>query len=83
MAPGQTAGSALAPTNILRLAAACLGNEEVSLTNPYEAVALVGHACMLAVDFRLIGLEEDHRIGLICHCFAAELILKTNPYLLP
>ena len=76
MTSGQTTGSALAPSNILRLAAACLGNEEVSLTNPYEAVALVGHACMLAVDFRLIGLEEDHRIGLIRHCFVAELTSK-------
>ena len=75
MTAGQTSGSALAHSDILRLAAACLGNEEVSLTNPYEAVALVGHACMLAVDFRLIGLEEDHRIGLILPCFAAGFTL--------
>ena len=33
------------------------------LRNPYDAVALLSHACMLAVGFRLIGLGEDHRIG--------------------
>ena len=33
-----------------------------SLKNPYAAIALFSHACMLAVGFRLIGLGEDHRI---------------------
>ncbi|KAL1960428.1 hypothetical protein VTO42DRAFT_7727 [Malbranchea cinnamomea] len=56
------AENALAHTHILELATACLRGDEVNLKNPYEAVALVGHACMLAVDFRLIGLGEDHRI---------------------
>ncbi|KAL8707575.1 MAG: hypothetical protein Q9220_007416 [cf. Caloplaca sp. 1 TL-2023] len=32
------------------------------LQNPYDAVALLTHACMLAADFRLEGLGEDHRI---------------------
>jgi hypothetical protein len=31
--------------------------------NPYSAIAIFSHACMLAVGFRLIGLGEDHRIG--------------------
>lgn len=29
--------------------------------DPYAAVALFSHACMLAVGFRLIGLGEDHK----------------------
>jgi hypothetical protein len=62
MASSQTAES-LAPARIVDLAAQTLSGEASSLTHPYEAVALIGHACMLAVDFRLIGLGEDHRIG--------------------
>lgn len=33
------------------------------LRDPYDAVALLSHACMLAVGFRLEGLGEDHHIG--------------------
>ncbi len=33
------------------------------LKDPYAAIALFSHACMLAVGFRLIGLGEDHKIG--------------------
>lgn len=32
------------------------------LKNPYDAIALLSHACMLAVGFRIIGLGEDHKI---------------------
>jgi hypothetical protein len=31
--------------------------------DPYAAVALFAHACMMAVGFRLLGLGEDHKIG--------------------
>ncbi|KAL8664905.1 MAG: hypothetical protein Q9202_002614 [Teloschistes flavicans] len=31
------------------------------LRDPYDAVALLSHACMLAVGFRLEGLGEDHK----------------------
>jgi hypothetical protein len=62
MASPQTA-EALAPTRIVDLAAQTLAGDASTLNHPYEAVALIGHACMLAVDFRLIGLGEDHRIG--------------------
>jgi hypothetical protein len=34
------------------------------LKDPYSAIALFSHACMLAVGFRLIGLGEDHKIGM-------------------
>ncbi|PGH08071.1 hypothetical protein AJ79_06070 [Helicocarpus griseus UAMH5409] len=53
---------ALSSRKILDCAATCLGDAEAPLKNAWEAVALIGHACMIAVDFRLIGLEEDHRI---------------------
>jgi hypothetical protein len=32
------------------------------LKDPYSAIAIFCHACMLAVGFRLIGLGEDHKI---------------------
>lgn len=32
------------------------------LRDPYDAVALLCHACMIAVGFRLIGLGEDDKI---------------------
>lgn len=53
--------------NVLDLAQKALqgdGSVEYSLKTPYEAVALIGHACMLAVNFRLVGLGEEHTIGL-------------------
>ncbi|BAE60374.1 unnamed protein product [Aspergillus oryzae RIB40] len=51
--------------NVLDLAQKALqgdGSVEYSLKTPYEAVALIGHACMLAVNFRLVGLGEEHTI---------------------
>lgn len=33
-----------------------------ALRNPYDALALAIHACMLNVGFRLVGLGEDHKI---------------------
>jgi hypothetical protein len=33
------------------------------LRTPWEAAALLSHACMLAVDFRLVGVGEDEKIG--------------------
>lgn len=53
----------LGPDNVLKLAAQALGSGQPSLQTPYEAVALIGHACMAAVDFRLVGLGEDHNLG--------------------
>ena len=32
------------------------------LRNPYEAIALLSHACMLAVGFRLVGLGEEKKV---------------------
>lgn len=58
---------ALRPDHILELATEAIqpgGDGQPSLKSSYEAVALIGHACMTAVDFRLVGLGEDHTIGL-------------------
>lgn len=55
----------LAPDNVADLATRALrgDGDQLSLNNPYEAIAVVGHACMAAVDFRLVGLGEDRNIG--------------------
>lgn len=55
---------ALSPSRILSLAASCLDKDAPQLNNAWEAVALVGHACMTAVDFRLIGLGEGHSLSM-------------------
>lgn len=63
MAPADT----LRQDNILDLAVRAIqpsGDGQPSLKTPYEAVALIGHACMVAVDFRLVGLGEDHNLGM-------------------
>ena len=58
--------SALSIDRILALAASSVADppRETYVTNAYEAIALVGHACMTAVGFRLIGLGEDHKLGI-------------------
>lgn len=53
----------LSSDNVLELAVKALGSGQASLQTPYEAVALIGHACMAAVDFRLVGLGEEHNLG--------------------
>ena len=63
MAPAD----ALHQDNILDLAVKAIqsaGDGQPSLKTQYEAVALIGHACMVAVDFRLVGLGEDHNLGM-------------------
>ncbi|PLB35600.1 proteasome inhibitor PI31 family protein [Aspergillus candidus] len=55
----------LSPDNIVALATRALGDDDSTsntLQSPYEAVALIGHACMLAVGFRLVGLGEDDNL---------------------
>jgi hypothetical protein len=54
------------PLTILRLIDASLpqgDNDQPRLKNPHDALAAFTHACMLSVGFRLIGLNEDDRIG--------------------
>lgn len=58
---------ALTPERILDIVASSLNGGDkadvAGIKNAYEAVALVGHACMIAVGFRLVGLGEEHQIG--------------------
>ncbi len=42
------------------------------IRDPYDAVALLANACMMAVGFRLQGFGEDHRIGI----FARVLVVQ-------
>ncbi|PGH17062.1 hypothetical protein AJ80_04935 [Polytolypa hystricis UAMH7299] len=60
-ATGDRTAQVLAPQNILEICSRSLGDGG-NLNNSWEAVALLGHACMVAVDFRLIGLDEEQRI---------------------
>ncbi|KAJ9204404.1 hypothetical protein DTO021D3_4111 [Paecilomyces variotii] len=64
MSSSQDRALALAPDRVLDIVAKALtqDGEQAQLKNAYEAVALIGHACMVAVDFRLIGLGEDHKL---------------------
>ncbi|KAL4920050.1 PI31 proteasome regulator N-terminal-domain-containing protein [Aspergillus aurantiobrunneus] len=55
----------LSPDNVVGLATRALrpdASSDFSLKTPYEAVALIGHASLAAVGFRLVGLGEDHTI---------------------
>ena len=61
----ESTGS-LSSDSVLAIAATALradGAAPPSLKTPYEAIALVGHASMTAVGFRLVGLGEDHTLG--------------------
>ncbi|KAJ0426906.1 PI31 proteasome regulator N-terminal-domain-containing protein [Aspergillus carlsbadensis] len=56
----------LSSDNVVEIAAQALRSDatsDFSLKTPYEAVALIGHACMVAVGFRLVGLSEDDTLG--------------------
>ncbi|MCJ1246487.1 hypothetical protein MMC30_003695 [Trapelia coarctata] len=56
-------GNVLSAQNVTQIILASLSKSpEPQLRNPFDAIALLCHACMLAVDFRLIGLGEDHKI---------------------
>jgi hypothetical protein len=57
-------GNVLSAHNLSRLMISSLPkSSEPQLRNAYDAIALLCHACMLAVGFRLTGLGEDHKIG--------------------
>ncbi|EED13179.1 conserved hypothetical protein [Talaromyces stipitatus ATCC 10500] len=57
--------TALNPSRILEVVLASLrgdGQTEASIGNAYEAIAVIGHASMIATQFRLVGLGEEHNI---------------------
>ncbi|EXJ84755.1 hypothetical protein A1O3_05427 [Capronia epimyces CBS 606.96] len=66
MAP--TPGSALRADSLLEYMAKSIPTpasdspRQTLVKDPFAAIAVFSHACMLAVGFRLIGLGEDHNI---------------------
>ena len=63
MATGTNAGNVYSALNLSEYMTASLPpTSQPHLRNPYDAVALLSHACMLAVGFRLSGLGEEHTI---------------------
>lgn len=69
----------LSPDNVVGLAAQALrpdASSDFSLNTPYEAVALIGHASLVAVGFRLVGLGEDHTIRM-CRRYTVETAANT------
>ena len=59
-----SADNVLSAKNLSESMYKCLPKEpQPQLKNPYDAIALLSHACMLAVGFRLIGLSEDQKLG--------------------
>lgn len=63
MAPPNTVGNPLNAHSLSTFMVVSLA-KDAELKNAYEAVALATHAAMIAVGFRLIGLGEDHQIGM-------------------
>ena len=61
MATGQ--GALSAPNLSNYIASSLPRDAEPQLRNPADAIAIACHAGMLAVNFRLIGLGEDHHIS--------------------
>lgn len=62
------ANNPLSPQNILQGMADALpthekGDTTSDLSSSAEAIALFTHACMVNVGFRLLGFNEDQRIG--------------------
>ena len=58
----QIPGGPLSAANLAYLMLQTLPQSEQIKTQA-EALGLLAHACFLAIDFRLIGLDEDHKIG--------------------
>lgn len=80
MAP--TPAAALSAESILdymvkSLPAQSADSEQTPLVkDPYAAIALFSHACMLAVGFRLIGLGEDHKLGMSLQCIGSVAVVN-------
>lgn len=73
--------AAFSPSRILEVVLESLrgdGQTEPSIKNAYEAIALIGHASMVAAQFRLVGLGEEHNIGLSNSNLARKLITNLS-----
>lgn len=56
-----------APSLSKYIAASLPKDADPQLKSPTDAVAAAVHAGMISVGFRLVGLGEDHRIGVSVH----------------
>jgi hypothetical protein len=63
------ASNPLGRSNVVEIINTSLGGNKEDPTSrkplktATEAVAILCHACMLALDFKLLGFDEDDRIG--------------------
>ena len=72
----NTAGNPLSAGSLALFMATSLPRDvSPQIKTPYDAIALAVHAGMIAVGFRLIGLGEDHKIGIV------KLISRSRPTL--
>lgn len=84
MAPSTNALSPDAILDYMSKSLPAQSNDGPLLKDPYSAIALFSHACMLAVGFRLIGLGEDDKIGQFvqsCHADFSDMVIEaqSNP----
>jgi hypothetical protein len=71
----------LSPPTVLRLINASLtkgDKDQPQLKNPQDALAAFVHACMLSAGFRLIGLNEDDRIGTVPSVLVMRVRIDTG-----
>lgn len=74
----------LSPQNILRAMANALpthekGDTTSDLSSSAEAIALFAHACMVNLGFRLLGFNEDQKIGKLAVAHSSQLIAREAP----
>ncbi|OLL25384.1 hypothetical protein NEOLI_002487 [Neolecta irregularis DAH-3] len=67
----MSTNDALLPSNLINIIKAAVSAEEDSpssshelLKTPYEAIALLCHASMVAYGFHLLGFSEDDNLGI-------------------
>lgn len=77
------ANNPLSPQNILQGMADALPTHEKSdttsdMSSSAEAIALFAHSCMVNLGFRLLGFNEDQKMGAQLHPTPPQPILNTK-----
>ena len=49
------------------------------LSSSLDAISLFAHACMASLDFKLVGFNEDDKIGMPCFSPRSLFVLLTKP----
>lgn len=81
----QTSGSALSAQSVINVIVKSLpttsDEDKPLIKDAYAAIGLLAHACMIAVGFRLKGLGEDHKIGMVILMVQGNVLtkLKNHP----